>query len=183
MTLYDDYLKVYENKPQRKIHVEGVAAFSVALAKKYHLNTQDMKNAAYIHDLTKYEEDAYHQELFKKYQEEAFLNLPSFLYHGYSAGLLAKHVYHQNEEVINAVTHHIIGRPKMSRFEKILMLSDKIEPSRFFEGIEDLRTLAFQDIDRAFIAFLKVKYTHDKAHQYLNSYALETYKAYLKEHL
>lgn len=181
MSLLEDYLKIYEEKPKRKIHIEGVKTLSVALAKKYGLNERDMENAALLHDLTKYENDRFHLDIFEKYDKAYINDLPPFLYHGYSAGLLGKYHYQFNKDIVNAVTHHIIGRPKMSLFEKILMLSDKIEPSRDFEGVKHLRALAHLDIDEAFKQFLVHKYHYDQVHGLLNELALKTYHYYIKE--
>jgi predicted HD superfamily hydrolase involved in NAD metabolism len=181
MSLYQDYLEAYALKPHRKIHIEGVVSLSVSLARRYGLNLDDMENAAYLHDLTKYETDLFHQSIFKKYDREDYLEFPSFLYHGFSAGLLGKHLYHQNDEVIDAVSFHVIGRPEMTLFEKILMLSDKIEPSRDFEGIDVIREKAFINFDAAFKQFLTHKYHYDVSNHLLNPYSLKTYRYYIKE--
>lgn len=181
MSLLKDYLKIYKDKPKRKIHIEGVKSLSVALAKEVGLNERDMEKASLLHDLTKYENDSVHLEIFDKYDRAYLKELPPFLYHGYSAGLLGKYHYQFNEEIVTAVTHHIIGRPEMSQFEKILMLSDKIEPSRDFDGVERLRELAYLNIDEAFKQLLVHKYHYDKTHGLLNERALKTYHYYIKE--
>jgi len=181
MNLYQDYLEAYLLEPHRKIHIEGVVSLSTQLAKTYGLNVEDMKNAAYLHDLTKYEKDSFHLSIFKTYNRLDYIEYPSFLYHGFSAGLLGKHVYFQNEDVIDAVIHHVIGRPHMTLFEKILMLADKIEPSRNFEGIDAIRTLAFIDFEAAFKQFLIHKYHYDVKNDLLNPHSLKTYRYYIKE--
>lgn len=183
MSLYQDYEKAYEDKPERRRHIEGVRSLSVELAKRFELSFVDMDQAAILHDLTKYEPERFHHALFRQYGQEELIELPSFLYHGYSAGLLGKHKYQFNDDIVNAVTHHIVGRPQMSIFEKILMLSDKIEPSRAYQGVETIRSLLHHDFHQAFIAFLKHKYAYDQSHQLLNIYALKTYQYYLKEHI
>ena len=42
----------------------------------------------------------------------------------------------------------------MTKFEKILYLADYIEPTRDFEGVEELRELAYEDLDRAMVLAL-----------------------------
>lgn len=39
----------------------------------------------------------------------------------------------------------------MTTLEKILYVADYIEPNRDFEGVERLRSLAYQDLDRALL--------------------------------
>ncbi len=42
----------------------------------------------------------------------------------------------------------------MSLIEKILFISDKIEPNREYDTVEELRKIADYDIDKAIIKFL-----------------------------
>lgn len=44
----------------------------------------------------------------------------------------------------------------MSLMEKILYLSDSMEPTRNYDGVEELRALAFQDLDEAMILGLRM---------------------------
>ena len=44
----------------------------------------------------------------------------------------------------------------MTRLEKILYLADYIEPSREFPGVDELRRLAYQDLDAAMILGLEM---------------------------
>ena len=43
----------------------------------------------------------------------------------------------------------IFSKPVISGFEKIIYLADYIEPTRDFDGINELRGLACEDLDRA----------------------------------
>ena len=44
----------------------------------------------------------------------------------------------------------------MSTLEKILYLADYMEPSRDFEGVEELRRLVWTDLDRAMVLGLEM---------------------------
>ena len=44
----------------------------------------------------------------------------------------------------------------MTLLEKIIYLADYIEPTRDFPGVEALRTLAYEDIDRAMLLGLQM---------------------------
>ena len=48
----------------------------------------------------------------------------------------------------SAIRWHTTGKPDMNQLEKILYLADMIEPTRDFPGVEELRELAEQDLDR-----------------------------------
>lgn len=49
----------------------------------------------------------------------------------------------------SAVRWHTTGRPAMSQLEKIIYLADYIEPTRDFEGIDELRRLCDENLDAA----------------------------------
>ena len=44
----------------------------------------------------------------------------------------------------------------MSLMEKIVYLADYIEPNRTFEGVEALRVMAFEDLDRTLLKSLEM---------------------------
>ncbi len=44
----------------------------------------------------------------------------------------------------------------MTRLEKIIYLADYTEPNRDFEGVEPLRALCFEDLDKAMALGLKM---------------------------
>ena len=92
-------------------------------------------------------------ELCKKYKielSEAELQvLP--LIHAKLGAYLAKEKYKvDNERVINAILYHTTGRPNMTMLDKIIYLSDYIEPGRkMIPGLTEVRKEAFTDIDHA----------------------------------
>jgi predicted HD superfamily hydrolase involved in NAD metabolism len=51
--------------------------------------------------------------------------------------------------VENAIRWHTTGRADMSLLEKILWLADYMEPSRTTPGLEEIRPLAYLDLDEA----------------------------------
>ena len=50
-------------------------------------------------------------------------------------------------DVINAVRYHTTGRAGMSLLEKIIFIADFIEPTRDYQGVENIRKYAYDDID------------------------------------
>lgn len=76
------------------------------------------------------------------------------LKHAVIGAYLANREYNINDiDILNAIRYHTTGRENMSLLEKIVYIADKIEPDRCYEGVEQLRKLAYQNID---IALLKI---------------------------
>jgi len=59
-----------------------------------------------------------------------------------------------DEEVLDAIRFHTTGRPGMSLLEKVIFLADYIEPGRSFSGVEEVRRLARENLDRAILKAL-----------------------------
>ena len=77
-------------------------------------------------------------------------------------GQVARHVERAREEVaafLNcepdevywAIFWHTTAKADMTTLEKILYVADYMEPNRDFEGVERLRALAYEDLDRALL--------------------------------
>ncbi|NLJ78641.1 MAG: HD domain-containing protein [Tissierellia bacterium] len=61
---------------------------------------------------------------------------------------LARREYHIGDvEVLNAIRFHTTGRENMNSTEKIVYIADIIEPNRNFPGVENIRDMAYRDID------------------------------------
>ena len=77
----------------------------------------------------------------------------------YTAGILhdcAKAEYGVNDkDVLDAIMCHTVAKENMSLLDKIIYIADMIEPMRDFDGVEELRKAAYENIDRAFILGLK----------------------------
>ena len=54
-------------------------------------------------------------------------------------------------EILDAVKYHTTGKGNMSMLAKIIYIADYIEPNRDFDGVRELRSLAYRDIDEAII--------------------------------
>lgn len=163
---YEQFLKEVEikftNYPKRLTHTLGVVDMAERLAIKYNLNVNDVKIAALLHDYTKYETLEFHEEyisnnLFTKYQ-----NNPA-LYHALSARNYVETKFDiNNKEILNAINNHVYGRIGMSTFEKVILISDKIEENRDYPKVKEFRELAFENLDLTLILFLEDAIKHNK---------------------
>ena len=62
----------------------------------------------------------------------------------------------KDEEILTAITYHTTGRPGMSLLEKIVYISDYIEPMRDkAPNLPKVRKIAFEDLDECMYEILK----------------------------
>jgi len=61
----------------------------------------------------------------------------------------------KDKEILDAIRYHTTGRTNMSNLEKIIFISDYIEPGREFKGVEKVRYLAEKNIDESVIIAMK----------------------------
>ena len=138
---------------KRFLHTQGVMYTSAALAMRYGVNLQAAMIAGLLHDCGKY--GSFDEQIRRCQQLGVELSVAEqeikSLVHAPLGAYLAEHEYHVGEQhVLDAIRYHSTGRPKMSLLEKIIYLADFIEPNRiFFPELEEIRKLAFIDINRA----------------------------------
>jgi predicted HD superfamily hydrolase involved in NAD metabolism len=53
--------------------------------------------------------------------------------------------------VLSAIRWHTTGRGGMTLLEKIIYIADYIEPARQLDGIEEMRKVAYNDLDRCIV--------------------------------
>jgi predicted HD superfamily hydrolase involved in NAD metabolism len=163
-TIKKDLLEVYKHKVDRLNHIYGVKNTALKLAKTYGVSLEKTEIVAYLHDLTKYEPIQYHIDIIKKYYDESILeDFSEPLYHAYSAAAVAKEKYLINDEdIIRAIESHTVGRPNMSKLEKIIFISDYIEPNRMYPSCVNVREIAFKDLDMAVYEAIKTSINYFK---------------------
>ena len=140
--------------PEKRIpHVRGVVATVEKLARHY--APQDIalvRLAGWIHDAAKALTNKELLVLAKAYQlpiSEIEWTVPMLL-HGAVGYALANEEFELNDACLqSACNYHTTGAPGMSITDKIVMLGDAIEPTRNHKGVEELRTLAEKDLDKA----------------------------------
>lgn len=140
-------------------HTLGVEFTAAALAMCHGADINKARIAGLLHDCAKcMDEDAQLKECIKykinitSYEKECKSVLHSKLGAYYS-----KAVYKiEDDEIINAIKYHTTGRSDMTLLEKIIYVSDYIEPSRNqAPNLEYIRKLSFNDLDRAVYEILK----------------------------
>ena len=145
-------------KAKRLPHIQGTEETAAALAAFWGVSPEKARRAAILHDCTKYWTLEQHLETCAKYGVELDeLECVSVkLLHSKSAAALARHVFAEPEEECRAISAHTTGKPGMTTFDKILYLADYMEPTRDFDGVEELRRLVWEDLDQAMILGLEM---------------------------
>lgn len=138
-------------KENRIAHVTGVESQAVMLAMRWGADPDTAAIAGILHDITKAQNKEKQLKLCEKYGiilENAERENPALL-HARTGAALAKERFGISDEIYSAIRWHTTGKPDMSTLEKIIYLADYTEPTRDFEGVDKLRELSFEDLDRA----------------------------------
>ena len=138
---------------ERFEHSIGVMEMAVKLAKLYGADEKKAELAGLLHDLAKnipYDDMYKMCEDFGIELDEIIMKQPG-LVHAFLGAYLAKRDYGIDDEIYDAIYYHTVGKPNMSLLTKIIYISDSIEKNRNYDGVEELRNLAFEDLDRALV--------------------------------
>ena len=157
---------VRPNIPNKRLfHVLGVEQEADTLARRWGVDPYAARQAAIVHDMTKFYPLAVQLHICEKYDI-----IPSYLekgsgdlLHGITAAALAWHELSLSHEVADAVRFHTTGRPRMTMLDKVVYMADYIEPTRDFDGVGLLRVLAYADIHRAVLQGFAFSIAHQLA--------------------
>ena len=147
--------------PSRIPHVDGCEREAVALAKRWGVDVDDAREAAILHDITKNLDVDGNLKILEEsgiyvgavaYAEEKLL-------HSKSGAELARSEFGVSDGVADAIRWHTTGRAGMSALEKVIYLADYIEPTRDFDGVGELRRLAYTDLAAAMKMGLEMSIT------------------------
>lgn len=179
-----DYIKKKQNE-KRFHHTLGVAYTATALAMCHDIDLKAAEIAGLLHDVAKPLSDEEELEFCKKH-DLAISDLEErnpFLLHGKIGSFMAKDKFGIDDiNILNAIHYHTTGRPGMSTLEKIIFISDYIEPSRKVQpNLSEIRKKAFEDLDAALIWILKdtLKYLSEKDGE-IDPMTQKTYEYYCK---
>jgi nicotinate-nucleotide adenylyltransferase len=139
-------------------------AASVLLAKRWGADETDAARAGILHDITKALDGPLQLTLCAEYGtilSDFGKKYPKTL-HALTGALVAERIFGENEAVVNAIRHHTTGKANMSLLEKIIYVADYMEPNRDIPGVDELRHLAFTDLDAALKRGLEMTLEHLK---------------------
>ena len=137
---------------KRYRHTLNVKKMAVALAKQYGADPEKAALAALLHDSAK---ELSRAELLQIFRENAIIaknaeQRPEPIWHGLAAAILCETQWGVTDpEILSAIRCHTTGKPDMGLLDKVLYLADMTSAERDYPGVEELRTLEFQDLDLA----------------------------------
>ena len=137
--------------PNRVNHVLGCRDTAVELARRWGADETDAARAGLLHDITKALDGPLQLTLCKGYGKilSAFSQKYPKTLHALTGSLVARRIFGENDAVVSAIEHHTTGKAGMNLLETIIYVADYMEPNRDFLGVEQLRELAFSDLDEA----------------------------------
>ncbi|RNC29925.1 MAG: hypothetical protein AWM53_00145 [Candidatus Dichloromethanomonas elyunquensis] len=140
---------------ERFRHTIGVEVLACDLAGKYQIDPEAAALAALTHDMAKMYSL---QDQMRKANEWGLIQYPDDLQcpqvlHGRIAAYMLRneHGIH-DEDILNAVANHTLGRPGMSNLEMLIYSADLTEPSRSFHGVDKLRKKLYHDLKEGTLA-------------------------------
>ena len=144
-----DYIKA-NLKETRFIHTLGVVSVAKKLAEINGVDEEKAEIAALCHDIAK----NIPAEELEKIIEKNNIDLTEDekntkeLWHSILAPILAKEKLEiDDEEILSAIRWHTTGKEDMSKLDKIIYIADMIEPSRKFDGVEEIRKKTLKNLD------------------------------------
>ena len=94
---------------------------------------------------------------------------------------IAKEKYDiEDTEILDAIACHTTGKPAMTLLEKIIYISDYIEPMRNkASNLEEVRKMAFVDLDEALFKILSDTLVYlEKSSKKMDPMTMQTYEYY-----
>lgn len=153
---------------KRKSHTYAVVSEAIKLAERYGVDPKKAELSALFHDICRGRSVECLDGLIREFGLDLHYLGNSNLSHGKIAALIMERDFGvKDPEIINAVSYHTTGRPGMSDLEKVIYLADTIEPGRCYPGVEQLRQIAYKDLNEACLMALS------RSIDYINSRGLE----------
>ena len=167
-------------------HTLGVMYTCAALAMRYEYDLEKAMLAGLLHDCAKCMPNAKKLKMAEKHHLEisSLERKNPFMLHAKLGAFLAKKKYDiEDEEILNAIRWHTTGRPDMTLLDKIVYVSDYIEPRRDkAPNLPKIRQLEFMDLDQALIKILEdtLGYLGDSA-EHVDAMTKKTYDYYMQQ--
>jgi predicted HD superfamily hydrolase involved in NAD metabolism len=138
-------------------HTIGVMETAIALAEQYGADVKKAELAAIFHDYAKFRpKEEMKRIILEQNMPKDLLLYNTELWHApVGAYLVEKEVGINDVEILDAIRYHTSGRPDMTLLEKVVYVADYIEPGRIFPGVDEVRELAKQDLNKALIKALQ----------------------------
>lgn len=165
---------------------KGVMYTAAALAMRYGENLEKAQIAGILHDCAKCIPDNKKLKICEKNHIEITEaeRCSPFLLHAKVGAYIAKEKYNiEDTEILDAIACHTTGKPAMTLLEKIIYISDYIEPMRNkASNLEEVRKMAFVDLDETLFKILSDTLVYlEKSSKKMDPMTMQTYEYYRKQ--
>ena len=153
---------------KRLVHSKNTALVALSLNRNFcpKIDEDKVLLAGLLHDVGKMYDKTELPKNIKNAIPSDSIGTP--VQHQFVSAEIVKNDFHiSDEDVLNAIRFHTTGRENMSRFEKLIYVSDLISYERNFQGVESLRNAVYNDFEKGFITCLT----------YSRDYVVETGRA------
>lgn len=140
---------------KRFVHSINVAKEAYRLALRYNEDADRAYYAGLLHDCAKKMDYDTQLEIIKRNNlypiKERELEFPKVI-HALTGAYVAKEEFGITDRIIlDAIRFHTLGDVKMTLFDKIIYIADLISEERVYKGVEILREMAYNNIDKAIL--------------------------------
>ena len=164
-------------------HSCNVARASKMLAQKYGADIEKAYFAGLVHDICKElsDEEQYALMISGPFAPDDAELHSRKLWHGIAgANFIRREFDIQDEDILNAVRFHTVGRAGMSLLEEIVYIADMISEERNYKGVEKMRRRASENLQVAMLEALTDAISSVlKKGGLLPHYTIEAYNSYM----
>ena len=142
---------------ERLEHSVNTSKVARKLAIKYDYDADKAEVAGLLHDCAKDLDYKTLEKMVFEYNielDEIIRKIPKLLHPLVGAVIAKKEFNIQDPVILKAIKAHSTGAAQMSLLDKIIYLSDKIEPLRNMNGVEEVRKMAEINLDKAVLMAL-----------------------------
>lgn len=133
---------------KRLLHTLNTGLLSAHLALIHGADVNKALIAGELHDCAKELPEDEQRRLAQARCGDLFTDFK--LLHSPAGATMAKERFGiEDEEILNAITYHTTGRGDMPTLDRIVYLADKIEPSRTYADLSEMRKVAEYDLTEA----------------------------------
>lgn len=188
--LYNEYSSIKDKlkadlSPKRYKHCMSTALFAVNNMSG-DINYDKVIVSAMLHDCAK--ESSEVEQLLSYGMEHVPVLMRHYdpgmpVIHAFTGVALAMREYNiTDNDILSAICYHTTANIEMSELDKLIYVSDKLEYSRDFRGVEKLRSIYYNNHEDGFIACMAYCYQHllDIGVE-IHSLSIAVYKYYVED--
>ena len=171
---------------KRYEHTLGVAYTAACLAMRYGYDMEKAYITGLLHDCAKCMSNKDKLDYCEKYDipvTKVEQENPSLLHAKVGAEMSRRKYDIKDSEIYQAIMYHTTGHPQMTLLDKIIYISDYMEPHRDeAPNLHSVRKQAFIDIDATLLTILKDSVAYlEKSDKTVDPMTMETYLYYVKQ--